>query len=142
MSSHGGTRNGSGRPMGSLTKRNREIASEALLSGQTPLEFMLSIMRNEDAEPKDRQKAAESCAPFLHPRISTLDRTVELELPDTSTPDGISEAVDCVLKAVATGQIAPSEGQSVISVIDAKRKAFESSELLERIKRIEDALEK
>lgn len=125
-----------------MTKRNRDIAEAAMLAGQTPLEFMLNIMRNENADSRDRQRAAEVCAPYLHPRISPLDSTVQLELPDTGTLEGIIQAVDCVLQSVGQGKIAPSEGRSVIAVIEAKRKAFETGELLERVERVEGALEK
>jgi hypothetical protein len=41
----GGKRAGSGRPQGALTKRTREIAERALVSGKTPLDIMLENMR-------------------------------------------------------------------------------------------------
>lgn len=43
---HGGRRDGSGRPKGSLTERTREVAERALADGKAPLEVMLDNMRH------------------------------------------------------------------------------------------------
>jgi len=40
----GGKREGAGRPAGSVTKRTREIADQALAQGKSPLEVMLENM--------------------------------------------------------------------------------------------------
>jgi hypothetical protein len=42
----GGKREGAGRPAGSVTKRTREIADQALAEGKSPLEVMLENMRH------------------------------------------------------------------------------------------------
>lgn len=44
----GGARPGSGRKPGSRNKRTDEQAAAVAASGLTPLEFMLSVMRDED----------------------------------------------------------------------------------------------
>lgn len=72
-SSHGGPRKGAGRKAGSLTKKTREIASKAAAEGITPLEFILSVMRNETSEPRDRMAAAIAAAPYIHPRLAAVD---------------------------------------------------------------------
>ena len=46
----GGARPGAGRKAGSVTRRTREIA-EAALEGLTPLEYLLSVMRDEQRNP-------------------------------------------------------------------------------------------
>lgn len=43
---HGGRREGSGRKVGTLNKRTREIAELAMAEGKTPLEVMLANMRH------------------------------------------------------------------------------------------------
>jgi len=42
----GGKREGSGRKIGAVTKRTREVAEKAIATGQTPLEVMLENMRH------------------------------------------------------------------------------------------------
>ena len=66
----GGKREGSGRPVGALTKKTREIAEEAVKSGETPLEYMLRVMRDVEADPKRRDEMACAAASFVHPRLA------------------------------------------------------------------------
>jgi hypothetical protein len=71
-SKHGGAREGAGRKKGSCTAKTREIADAAISAGITPLEFMLEVMRDSEADPKDRMDAAKSCAPYIHPRLTSV----------------------------------------------------------------------
>lgn len=75
--SHGGKRDGAGRKAGSITRRTREIAEGALAGGITPLDYMLSLLRDEEQDVGVRFEAAKSAAPYIHPRLSTVDATVE-----------------------------------------------------------------
>jgi hypothetical protein len=43
--------------------------------GVSPLEFMLNRMRDPEAPMPDRMKMAEACAPYLHPRLSSVDHS-------------------------------------------------------------------
>lgn len=80
----GGKRKGSGRKVGSKTRKTAEIAQKAAEQGITPLEFMLKIMRDE-ACPEDadlaqkiafhsaRFEAAKAAAPYIHPRLAAVE---------------------------------------------------------------------
>lgn len=70
---HGGKRSGAGRKAGAATKRTREVADKAADGGITPLEYMLQVLRNDDAMPADRQWAAEKAAPYMHARLSSVE---------------------------------------------------------------------
>lgn len=81
-SGRGGARKGAGRKKGSATKRTREIADRALEDGLTPLEYMLQIMRADSfhEDPKIeaqremlRFEAAKASAPYVHPRLATVE---------------------------------------------------------------------
>lgn len=133
----GGARPGAGRPRGSVSRRSVEVVAEALASGMTPVEFMLAIMRDESAEPKRREWAAEKVAPYLHPRPTPIDATISMDLPDTSTAEGIEAAQAKVLATVAAGEITPSQGQSLSTLIEGRRRAIETGELLARIENLE-----
>ena len=71
----GGVRPGSGRPKGAATKRTREIAEQAIASGLTPLEFMLNTLRDEDKDFLTRFGAAKHAAPYIHPKLSSVEAT-------------------------------------------------------------------
>ena len=71
----GGARPGAGRPKGrrsASTIKRREIAEQALHQGMTPLEYMLAVMRDPDAEQQRRDEMAKAAAPYMHARFSTL----------------------------------------------------------------------
>lgn len=71
----GGKRQGAGRKVGSATKRTREIADKALGEGLTPLEYMLTVLRDESAERSVRLSAAKDAAPYVHPRLAAVEHT-------------------------------------------------------------------
>jgi len=69
----GGKRIGAGRKVGALTKRTREAAERATATGMTPLDYMLEVMRNDGNDVDTRLDAAKSAAPYVHPRLSSVD---------------------------------------------------------------------
>lgn len=77
---HGGKRPGAGRKPGSATTRTREIAEGAAQEGITPLEFMLQVMRDEEAERSERLDMAKAAAPYIHPRLSSIEANVEAQV--------------------------------------------------------------
>lgn len=74
----GGKRVGAGRKPGSVTRKTREIAEKTLASGLSPLEYLLSIMRNDSLEQNVRVDAAKSAAPYIHPRLSNVEADVNV----------------------------------------------------------------
>lgn len=137
MAKVGGARMGAGRPKGALNKKHSELLASAAEAGLTPIEYMLSVMRDEKADTKDRAWAAEKAAPYIHPRPSPIANRIEIELPDTSTIEGVTQAMAAITKAVSSGAIAPTEAQGVVSIIEAQRKAIETGDLLRRLEALE-----
>lgn len=68
----GGSRPGAGRKPGVPNKRTAEMVERVASNGIMPLDYMLQILRDENAEPEARMWAAEKAAPYLHPRLSAL----------------------------------------------------------------------
>lgn len=73
----GGARPGAGRKKGGenlATKvrreATRELIEEAKAEGDTPLEYMLKVMRDPTADPKRRDAMAAAAASYMHPRLS------------------------------------------------------------------------
>ncbi|WP_434053895.1 MAG: hypothetical protein RDA78_03030 [Roseibium sp.] len=142
MPKTGGARAGAGRPPGATNKKSAEILAGAVKQGVTPVEYMLSVMRDKSAEAKDRAWAAEKAAPYIHARPAPMANRIEIKLPDTSTIDGIKDALAAVTKAVSAGEVAPSEAQGVVSILEAQRKAIETGEVLERLEALEASWQK
>lgn len=72
-SNRGGVRKGAGRKVGAATKKTREIANAVAEYGITPLEYLLSVMRNADTEPRERLAAAQSAAPYVHAKLASIE---------------------------------------------------------------------
>ena len=65
---------------------------------ETPLEYMLRIMRDEAAESKRRDEMAKAAAPYLHPRLSSVEHTGE----DEAFPKA-ADLTDDQLAAIVAG---------------------------------------
>ncbi len=65
--------NPKGKPKGALRKATAVREAEIAASGLTPLQFMLSKLRGEDSTDEDRKWAAQTAAPYVHPRLSQID---------------------------------------------------------------------
>jgi hypothetical protein len=85
----GGARKGAGRKAGSATAKTRDIADKAAAEGVTPLEFMLEVMRREAshddvrvqmAHEAMRFEAAKAAAPYIHPRLSSVEVEANLRV--------------------------------------------------------------
>jgi hypothetical protein len=73
----GGKREGAGRKAGAVTLRTRETANKAMAEGLTPLEYMLTVLRNEAETPDNRRWAAEKAAPYVHAKLANVEHTGE-----------------------------------------------------------------
>ena len=69
----GGSRAGAGRKPGSRTEKISQHAIEAGTTGTSPLDLMLSVMRNEDQPLTVRLDAAKAAAPYVHPRLNATE---------------------------------------------------------------------
>lgn len=66
------------------------------------------------------------------------ERPIFLALPDTRTADGIAEAQQAILQAVAAGDLLPGEAATMAGIVEARRKAVETLELEQRITALEE----
>lgn len=81
----GGARSGSGRKKTADTpegRLRRELAMRVLKEGTTPLEVMLEAMREayEEGGAAGAFLYAKECAPFIHPKLSAVDATIDGKL--------------------------------------------------------------
>lgn len=83
----GGARKGAGRKVGSVTKKNREIAEKVLSEGISPLEYLFSVMRDETLEQRERMAAAIAAAPYSHARLSSVEMNANVTTHEASLDD-------------------------------------------------------
>ncbi len=70
-----GTPKTGGRRKGSRNKASLKREAEIAASGLTPLDFMLSLLRDEKREIEDRKWAAQHAAPYVHPKLQAVQHT-------------------------------------------------------------------
>ena len=69
-----------GRQKGTPNKATAARAAEIAAAGLTPLDFMLKVMRDENELPDVRLDAAKAAAPYVHPRLATIENTGTMTL--------------------------------------------------------------
>lgn len=62
-----------GRVKGSANKSTRERLQALMDSGETPLEYMLRIMRDKMVDDERRDKMALAAASYMHPRLASTE---------------------------------------------------------------------
>jgi hypothetical protein len=65
------------------------------------------------------------------------ERPVHVDLPDTSTSEGVAAAQNAILQAVASGDLLPGEASTLSTIVEAKRRAIETQNLADRITQLE-----
>ncbi len=78
----GGRRPGAGRPPGAKNRKTVEMQAAIEASEMTPLDYMISVMRNEDNDPRTRLEAAHHAAPYVHSKLTATELTVNKEPAD------------------------------------------------------------
>lgn len=86
----GGARPGAGRKPGSPNKATAEQRAAVEASGLTPLDFMLSVLRDDTQEQAIRLDAANKAAPYVHAKLATT--TLEGN-PDKPLVSGVTRVI-------------------------------------------------
>src|SRR5262249_6045490 len=68
---------------------------------------------------------------------SQLSMPIEIELPDTTTPEGAVKAVAVIIAAVAKGEISPVQAKDLGDLVEVQRKAIELHDHELRLQRLE-----
>jgi len=124
-----GNPGGPGRTAGS---RNRAtLILDALADGEaeTILQKQIDLAKEGD------QRAAELILSRCWP--ARKSRPINLDLPAVNAAADIVPALGRITEAVAAGEITPEEAQAVAAVLEGKRKAIETVDVLARIEALE-----
>lgn len=65
------------------------------------------------------------------------ERPISVDLPASDTAAGVQEALGALLAAVGRGEVLPGEAQALAALLEARRKAIETTELEARIAQLE-----
>ena len=69
----GGKRPGSGRPKGARNVKTIAQVAKVAESGLLPLDYLLSVLRDETEDRDVRMDAAHKAAPYIHAKLATVD---------------------------------------------------------------------
>jgi hypothetical protein len=81
----GGKRTGAGRPVGAVSAITRAQKEAALAGGETPLDYMLRVMRDETSETPRRDDMAKAAAPYVHAKLASVDANVQANVDGSIT---------------------------------------------------------
>ncbi len=81
----GGKREGAGRKHGAISKKTAELVAAVEAGGETPLDYMLRVMRETEAESTRRDDMAKAAAPYVHAKLSQVDANAKLNLDGSIT---------------------------------------------------------
>lgn len=93
----GGARKGAGRPRGKSARIDAEARQKALTGGLTPLDYMLSLLRDAKLSTEDRFEAAKAAAPYVHARLAAVEHSGTVDVRQAR------DMTDDELAAIATG---------------------------------------
>jgi hypothetical protein len=97
----GGRRPGAGRKAGGHNKRTLEFHAEVAKSKRTPLEHMVAVMLDETADQDRRDRMAVAAAPYLHPRLQSIEAKVAETVIVLSEEQRRKRARQAILEAFA-----------------------------------------
>ena len=66
------------------------------------------------------------------------ERPISIELPDTSTTEGVSKAQQVIIDAVGKGELLPGEGSTLAALVESRRRALETDDLERRLSDLEE----
>ena len=65
------------------------------------------------------------------------ERPLRVKLPDVVSLEDVAQAQAAILKAVAAGELLPTEGATLAGIVESRRKAIETAELEARVSALE-----
>ena len=65
------------------------------------------------------------------------DRPIRIDLPEMNSSTDLAKSMSCVINAVGSGQISPSEGETIARILDIHAKTLELKEFEQRLSALE-----
>ena len=112
----GGRRRGSKNKKRGLNDLNDEAVVQSVQSGETPLEYMLRIMRDPTQAVKRRDEMARAAAPYIHARLmaAKMEPKPKKNLVDCSPAELRAEMIKKFVKWGLIPQLTEEENQRLV----------------------------
>jgi hypothetical protein len=133
--SMGGARPGAGRPKGSPNKATAAVRALAQEYGPEAIKELARLAKGAESEAA-RVSACEKLLDRAYGK-SQIGSPIRIELPDTSTAEGVGKAFAAIIQAASSGIIAPSEAKELFGILESQRRAIELVDLEGRIAALE-----
>ncbi len=78
-----------GRVAGVPNKASIERQAKIEASGLTPLDYLLSVMRDDRNDADARRDAAKAAAPYVHPKLSSVEMRANVSVAHEDVLDGL-----------------------------------------------------
>lgn len=118
-----------GKPKGARHAATRAV--ETLLEGEAEALGRKAVEMALDGD----STALRLCIERIAPRPK--DAPVCFDAPEITNASDAAKAAGAILSAVAAGELTPSEGAQAIAIVEAYRRALETSELESRLAALE-----
>lgn len=132
MPKHGGTREGAGRKVGSLSAGHQQVRDLAREKTTAAIEALVEICENEEQPASARVSAATA---LLDRGAGKPQSFISGDL-DLSCMDG-AESINAVLAAVTEGSVSLEEAERLTKLIATKSQIIELAEIAARIEKLE-----
>ena len=119
-----------GRPKGSLNKAT--LASLAILEGEAEAITRKAIELTTSGD----IQAIRLCVERLVPRAKEVPLSVHI--PPIRSPVDTTQTISQLIEKLASGELLPSEVESICRVLEQYRKQYETTELEERLNKLEE----
>jgi hypothetical protein len=126
--------NPKGRPTGSRPKALATL--DALAEGEANEIALAMIAKAKEGDTTAGKLILERAWPVRK------GRGITFELPDVSNVDDLPTAIAAITRQVADGDISPEEGATVVTLLEAQRKAIETNEFAARLAALEERMGK
>ena len=126
-----------GREKGTPNKATAEVRDLALEYGPAAVAELARL----STEAQSETARIQACNAIVERAYGKAlpGRSVMLNLPDTSTVEGVTKAMAVIVQATAGGQITTGEASDLCGVLDSQRRAIELSDIEARLTALEAA---
>lgn len=121
--------NPAGRPKGS--KNRATLLAIAAMEGE--LDAIVKSIIN--AAKLGDMTAARLVVDKLIP--AAKERTISVDLPNTADAAGCADAQAKIVAAVAAGELLPGEGEALAGLVEHRRRAIETTDIMKRLEALE-----
>lgn len=100
-----------GRQKGTPNRATVAKAAEIAATGETPLDYMLRVMRDPEAQQQRRDAMAKAVAPYVHPQLASIkhDGNLTVKRADSLSDDELAGIAATSSGGITAPQVDPTK---------------------------------